>query len=182
MIGFPAGSPHSISRGNSARAPGRRVWVLLAALLLGCSGGTDAQEFAPFGTVSLTVDFDVDGQGFNVDSIAFFEAPDPNETLMFVTAKSGDLLEVWQYPFVGNELTPLMHPAFGDSDTNGVVVDRATSRLHVTVPASESTTTPAPSASVGIALSPRRVWAAERPASRGVAYPTARSHRADSSR
>ena len=93
-----------------------------------------------FGPVSLAVDFDVNGHGTNADSIAFYEAPDPNDTLMFVTAKGADLLEVWQYPFAGNELLPLMHPSFGDSATNGVAVDRVTDLLYVTVPASESTT------------------------------------------
>lgn len=90
--------------------------------------------FRPFGTVTLQPDFEVNGQGTNIDSIAFWEAPDPVETLMFVTAKANKLVEVWQYPFVNNELAPLTHNSFGTgARVNGVVVDQESGRLYVSV-------------------------------------------------
>jgi hypothetical protein len=53
-----------------------------------------------FGMVTVSPAFELDGKGKNVDSIAFWETPDSSSTLMFVTAKDNDLLEVWQYPFI----------------------------------------------------------------------------------
>jgi hypothetical protein len=97
-------------------------------------------NFEPFGTVTIQSDFEVNGQGTDVDSIAFWEAPDPAETLMFVTAKGNQLVEVWQYPFVNNELTPLTHSSFGSGTrVNGVVVDQESDRLYVSVSEPAST-------------------------------------------
>lgn len=104
--------------------------------------------FAPFGTVTLPPDFALDGQGSNIDSIAFWEAPDPAETLMFVTSKDNQRVEVWQYPFVNNEHPPLQHDSFGsDSRVNGVAMDQETGRLYVSVsePASTVSVFSAPS-------------------------------------
>lgn len=102
------------------------------------TSGTAA--FAPFGTVTLEPGFDVEGRGENVDSIAFWEAPDPADSLMFVTAKGNQLVEVWQQPFVGAEQAPLRHPTFAaGSQVNGIVVDQATDRLYVAVGRPRST-------------------------------------------
>lgn len=97
--------------------------------------------FEPFGTVTVAPDFIVDGQGRNIDSIAFWEAPEPAETLMFVTGKGApQLVEVWQYPFVDRELSPLQHSSFGeDVPVNGVVVDQADDLLYVSVAEPAST-------------------------------------------
>jgi 3-phytase len=81
-----------------------------------------------FGMVTVSPAFELDGKGKNVDSIAFWETPDSSSTLMFVTAKDNDLLEVWQYPFQGNELPPIEFP----STVNGVVVDQEMDLLYVT--------------------------------------------------
>jgi myo-inositol-hexaphosphate 3-phosphohydrolase len=112
-----------------------------SALSLVVSGAVAAQAFDPFGTVSLTVDFTLNGQGANVDSIAFYEAPDPGDTLLFVTSKGSQLVEVWGQPFVGNELTPLTHASFaqGSSQVNGIAIDQATDRLYVAVGSPAST-------------------------------------------
>jgi len=83
--------------------------------------------------VTLKPDFVLTGKGKTVDTITFWEAPDPNETLMFVTAKSNSLVEVWKYPFVNNELAPLVHDSFGRSPVNGVAVDQDTDLLYVAV-------------------------------------------------
>ena len=80
-----------------------------------------------FGTVTVAPAFELDGRGKNVDSIAFWETPDPAETLIFVTAKNNNLLEVWKYPFLGNELLPIEF----SSSVNGVAVDQEMDLLYV---------------------------------------------------
>ncbi|MFC1623337.1 phytase, partial [Patescibacteria group bacterium] len=81
--------------------------------------------FNIFKVGKVSADFSVNGLGRNIDSIAFWEAPNPSNTLMFVTAKSGDLVEVWRYPFLDNEQTPLRI----DGIPNGVEVDQERSEL-----------------------------------------------------
>lgn len=73
----------------------------------------------------------LNGTGDNVDSIEFWKAPDSTETLMFVTSKDDNLVEVWKYPFIGNELTPITHSTFNNSQVNGVVVDQDADLLYV---------------------------------------------------
>ena len=87
-----------------------------------------ARSLPAFGTITLPPAFDLNGAGSDVDSIAFWEAPEPTNMLMFVTGKANDTLEVWKYPFVGNELPPRLFPA----NINGVEVDQETDRLYVT--------------------------------------------------
>ncbi len=78
-------------------------------------------------TVIVQSLFELNGAGTNVDSIAFWEAPDPRDTLMFVTGKDNKVVEVWKYPFQGNELE---HMEFNNTP-NGVVVDQVTDELYV---------------------------------------------------
>lgn len=66
-----------------------------------------APAFAPFGTVSVAPDVTLDGTGTNIDSPEFWEAPNAEDTLLLVSAKGNDLVEVWKYPFAGNELPPI---------------------------------------------------------------------------
>ena len=82
---------------------------------------------ANFGTVTIARALDLNGAGSDVDSIAFWEAPDASDTLMFVTGKGNDRLEVWKYPFAGNELPFIQFPA----NVNGVAVDQESDRLYV---------------------------------------------------
>ena len=77
---------------------------------------------ASFGTVTMPPALSLNGVGTDVDSIAFWEAPDPAETRMYVTSKGDEWLEVWKFPFAGNELTAIQFPA----NINGVAVDQAT--------------------------------------------------------
>ncbi|MFC1645314.1 hypothetical protein ACFL08_04785 [Patescibacteria group bacterium] len=87
---------------------------------------TDGEKnFNLFGNKTVTADFNLKGSGSNIDSIAFWEAPDPLDTLMFVTAKSGDLIEVWKYPFLSNERSPIRI----DGLPNGVAVDQVRNEL-----------------------------------------------------
>jgi hypothetical protein len=87
-------------------------------------------SFQPFGTVTIAasdIEFDVSGDGSNVDSIAFWEASDPAQTLMFVTSKDNSSMEVYQYPFE-NQRTTI---SCGDA-SNGVWVDQENDILYIT--------------------------------------------------
>jgi hypothetical protein len=104
------------------------VAVLAALALVGCSASEG------LGSVSLAPDFVLEGSGTNVDSIAFWEAPDPRDTLLLVTAKGNQRVEVWRFPFTDDEQTPLTHPGFGiDAQVNGIAVDQAEDLLYVAV-------------------------------------------------
>jgi len=82
--------------------------------------------------ITLKPDFFVRGAGENVDTIAFWETPDPADTMMFVTAKDNQMVEVWKYPFVNGEKKPLTHPDFTGAPINGVGVDQRSDLLYVT--------------------------------------------------
>jgi len=92
-------------------------------------------------TYTVTADFELDGKGTNVDSIAFWETPKAEDLLMFTTAKGNQLVEVWEFPFVNNEQTPLTHNSFGPSGTrvNGIVVDQENDLLYVSISSPQST-------------------------------------------
>lgn len=113
---------------------------LLAALL--CTGtwvfaqqvDSGTSPYRKFGTVTLKPAFELDGPGKNVDTIAFWEAPDPKNTLMFVSAKKNQLIEVWKYPFRGGQQAAIRHPLFGKkAKVNGVVVDQVADLLYVSI-------------------------------------------------
>lgn len=83
------------------------------------------------GTTEIVID--ADGPGANVDMMAFWEAPDPTEAVMFVSSKDSPLVERWRYPFSTEDATAsLQHPCISDG-TNGVLVDQDQARLYVTV-------------------------------------------------
>jgi hypothetical protein len=84
----------------------------------------------PFGVVSISVaeiEFNLNGDGRNVDSIAFWEAADPTRALMFITSKGNSSIEVYQYPF--QEQTTTI--ACGEA-SNGVWVDQERDVLYIT--------------------------------------------------
>lgn len=139
---------------ESTRA--RRRWVILGSVLAvvltaaaiavvavalrpaapGPSRADDDGGFHAFRSVTVTADFDAVGAGVNVDTIAFWDAPDPTQSLMFVTSKNRSLVEVWMYPYASarDEGTPLRHDclqATSSSATNGVVVDQEADLLYV---------------------------------------------------
>lgn len=87
-------------------------------------------QFEVFSSVTVQSDFEVDGQGKNIDSIAFWEAPDPTGTLMFVTAKANQLVEVWRFPFQAQEQPPISD-VFGSGQVNGIVMDQESDLLYV---------------------------------------------------
>lgn len=91
---------------------------------------TSPVHLEPFGTVSISgpeIEFNVNGDGSNVDSISFWEAPDPTQSLMFVTSKGSSSVEVYQYPFQAH----LRTISCGEA-TNGVWVDQERDILYIT--------------------------------------------------
>lgn len=84
----------------------------------------------PFGNVTIAasdIEFDVRGDGENVDSIGFWEASEPAQSLMFVTSKNNSSVEVYQYPFKSQRTTI----SCGDA-SNGVWVDQENDILYIT--------------------------------------------------
>lgn len=90
-------------------------------------------QLPQFGTIIVDPDIELNGAGEEIDTIEFWKAPDSTETLMFVTAKNNSLVEVWKYPFEGNELQPLTHSTFSNSTVNGVFIDQETDLLYVSI-------------------------------------------------
>ncbi len=84
-----------------------------------------------FGVVTVPAGIELNGQGQNIDSLGFWEAPDPSQTRLYVTAKNNRLVEVWQFPFLAGEQPPLQG-VFGLGDVNGVVTDQQEDLLFVT--------------------------------------------------
>ena len=91
---------------------------------------TQVVHLAPFGMVSIEakdIEFNVNGSGTTVDSIAFWEAPDPAESLMIVTSKGNESIEVYKYPFT-SELTTITC----GQQSNGIWVDQERDVLYST--------------------------------------------------
>ena len=119
-------------------APSLRHLRVAAALVALALAACTARE--GFGTVTLAPDFVLDGSGTSLDSIAFWEAPDARDTLLFVTAKGNQRVEVWRFPFAGHEQTPLTHASFATgAQVNGIAVDQANDLLYVAVSQPAST-------------------------------------------
>lgn len=92
-----------------------------------------------FGRISVDPDVELNGEGQNVDSIEFWKAPDSSQTLMFVTAKDNQLVEVWKYPFKNNEQTPLTNSTFENSQVNGIAIDQDSDLLYISIGSPSST-------------------------------------------
>lgn len=91
---------------------------------------SSAARFERFGTVTIDpgeIEFNANGDGDNVDSIAFWDADDPAQSLMIVTSKGNSSIEVYAYPF----RTQLTTIACGDG-SNGVWVDLDSDILYIT--------------------------------------------------
>lgn len=126
---------------KNAAAKGRTVNADRVDVVAPPSGSPDPPPgstgaFHAFGDVTLDTEFVASGAGRNIDSIAFWEGPVPEDMLMFVTSKSLSLVEVWRHPFdsAAAEAPALVHPclqATTSSATNGVVVDQQQHLLYV---------------------------------------------------
>jgi myo-inositol-hexaphosphate 3-phosphohydrolase len=104
--------------------------AVLLVLAAGCGGDASSDD------ATVTVDYLATGAGNNVDTIAFWAAPDPTDSRMYVTSKNLSLVEVWKYPYASasDQLPPLTHSclkARADSATNGVLVDQEADLLYV---------------------------------------------------
>ncbi|HSL44141.1 MAG TPA: phytase [Anaerolineales bacterium] len=91
---------------------------------------SSSSHLEPFGLVRISAaetSFNVNGDGMNVDSISFWEASDPTQTLMFVTSKDNASIEVYQYPFKVQTQTISCGRA-----SNGVWVDQDRNVLYIT--------------------------------------------------
>lgn len=93
----------------------------------------------PFGLVALAPDAFLTGPGVTVDSLAFWEAPDPADSLLLATAKGNGLVEVWPAPYDGAERPPLRPPRFAEGAVNGIAVDAAADELFVALARPAST-------------------------------------------
>lgn len=94
--------------------------------------------FNSFGTKTITADFNLNGEGSNVDSIAFWESSDSTKSIMFVTSKGSGLVEVWKYPYtLAESKTSLKHSCF-NSGTNGIWVDQDIDKLYIATPNSKN--------------------------------------------
>ena len=118
--------------------------LLLSLLVTVSSESLIAQPFPEcqlpqFGTITIDPDIEVNGAGQNIDTIEFWRAPDSTQSLMFVSAKGNQLVEVWKYPFEGNEQTPITHSTFNNSQVNGLVVDQENDLLYVAIGEPSST-------------------------------------------
>lgn len=112
--------------------------ITIGVFVFSSIGITNAQvmpdcQLPEFGRISVEPDIELNGQGKNVDSIEFWKAPDSSQTLMFVTAKDNQVVEVWKYPFVGNEQTPLTHSTFNNSQVNGIAIDQDADQLFISI-------------------------------------------------
>ena len=96
-------------------------------------------QLPKFGIITVDPDVELNGVGQNIDSIEFWKAPDSTQTLMFVTAKNNHLVEVWKYPFIGNEQTQLTNSTFSNSQVNGIAIDQDTDLLFISIGSPSST-------------------------------------------
>ena len=96
-------------------------------------------QLPKFGRITVDPDVELNGVGQNIDSIEFWKAPDSTQTLMFVTAKDNHLVEVWKYPFIGNEQTQLTNSTFSNSQVNGIAIDQDTDLLFISIGSPSST-------------------------------------------
>lgn len=120
----------------SPMSPTERVVVVITSTpmpnqptSLEASGNVNV-NFEPFGTVTIAasdIEFDVSGDGENIDSIGFWEASEPAQSLMFVTSKNNSSIEVYQYPFKSQRTTISCGQA-----SNGVWVDQENDILYIT--------------------------------------------------
>ncbi len=75
----------------------------------------------------------LDGAGENIDSPEFFETDDPKQSLLLVSGKKNDTIEVWKYPFLDQEQKPLETK----SSPNGLAIDQTTDWLLVGLPSAK---------------------------------------------
>ena len=73
------------------------------------------------------------GAGDNVDTIGVWETERPEDSLIFVSAKENQTVEVWKFPFKNNEQKPMKRTEWKDGSVNGIWIDQEKDLLYVTV-------------------------------------------------
>ena len=126
--------PAASGRAGFSPNPNAEAFPAVSERHLGKRLQPTSTAFHPFGPVTLSVDFAVNGAGSNVDTIAFWEAPVVTDSLMFIGSKSLSLVEVWRFPYASpsDELSPLVHSCI-TRGTNGVLVDQEDDLLYVSM-------------------------------------------------
>lgn len=107
----------------------KKKMMLIGALvfsLLFCGGCEEEIGIGNF-SVKISPELELNGEGSNVDSMAFWEAPENSDVLLFVTGKGNHVVEVWKYPFKDNEQEAINF----DNTPNGVVVSQNRDELYV---------------------------------------------------
>jgi hypothetical protein len=108
-------------------SPESTASLTAAAQLTPTLGSVLLQSFGAVEIAPDEIEFDVNGSGNNVDSISFWEAPDPANSLMIVTSKGNASVEVYQYPF-----TAQLQTISCGGESNGVWVDQERDVLYIT--------------------------------------------------
>lgn len=95
--------------------------------------GVGPSPFVAFGEATISFDLQVNGNDSNMDSIALWEAPVATDSLMFVTSRDDNLVQVWRYPFGdANRLADITPTTIESTEINGVVVDQDLDRVFIT--------------------------------------------------
>ena len=68
-----------------------------------------------------------------MDTIGVWETDRPEDTLIFVSAKENQTVEVWKFPFKDNEQAPMQRPEWNNGPVNGIAIDQDNDLLYVTV-------------------------------------------------
>jgi len=85
-------------------------------------------SFQSFGEKSLKPDFFLASTGIELEAPEFFEAKEPRETTLFVTAKKSKRLEAWSFPFQNTEAKIFLQ----EDSPNGLVIDQENQLLFAT--------------------------------------------------
>lgn len=98
----------------------------------------DSTSSAPFGRIEISSYTILNGDGRDVDTIGFWIAPDPLNSLMFVSAKGNDIVEIWQYPFNSDSTYAELNEnnsdgCLGGDRVNGVAVNQEQNLLYIAV-------------------------------------------------
>lgn len=108
-----------------------RLLALISAVVVAANSTLpDSDEKKP---VMVNPDLLLSGAGENVDTIGVWETDRPEDTLIFVSAKDNQTVEVWKFPFNDAEQTPIRRPEWKNGRVNGIAIDQDNDLMHVTV-------------------------------------------------
>ena len=121
------------------------VGVLLTLLMIQPVLGQDDDPTSSlqFERIEISPNQTLNGEGRDIDTIAFWIAPDPLDSLMFVTAKRNDIVEIWRYPFdedseIGDLNSDNSNGCLGGDRVNGALVNQETNLLYIAVSAPDN--------------------------------------------